>query len=191
VTATHRSELILGGARSGKSQRALALGQASRGRTVFLATAQPLDDSLRARIARHRAQRPPAWTTVEEPLDIVPACRRLASHHDLVIVDCLTLWASNRMLRGDTDEAILAGADELATLLGERVMSFILVSNEVGAGVHPVTGSGLRFRDLLGSVNQRVAAAADRVTLMVAGLPVSIKDTPAVPGPRERVPEAP
>ena len=75
--------------------------------------------------------------------------------------------------------------------MSEHVLSLIVVSNEVGAGVHPVTESGLRFRDLLGSVNQRVAAAADRVTLMVAGLPVSIKDTPVAPGPRERIPEAP
>ena len=191
MTITHRSELILGGARSGKSQRALALGQESRGRTAFLATAPPLDDSLRARIARHQAERPRSWITVEEPFDIVAACRRLAGRHDLVIIDCLTLWVSNRMLREDADEVILAAADELAKLMRGRVLSLIVVSNEVGAGVHPVTESGLRFRDLLGSVNQRVAAAADRVTLMVAGLPVPIKDTPAEPVPRERIPEAP
>jgi adenosylcobinamide kinase/adenosylcobinamide-phosphate guanylyltransferase len=191
VTTTHRSELILGGATSGKSRRALALGQESRGRIAFLATAQPLDQSTRVRIARDQAERPRNWTTVEEPFDIVPACRRQAGRHDLVIIDGLTLWVSNRMLRGDADEAILAAADELAKLMTERLLSLIVVSSEVGGGVHPATESGLRFRDLLGSVNQRVAAAADRVTLMVAGIPVSIKDTPVIPGPRERVPEAP
>jgi adenosylcobinamide kinase/adenosylcobinamide-phosphate guanylyltransferase len=191
VTTTHRSELILGGAKSGKSRRALALGQGCRGRVAFLATAEPRDAGMRARIARHRAERPRSWTTVEEPFDIVPACRRLAGGHDLVIIDCLTLWVSNRMLRGDADEAILAAADELAKLMTELLVSLIAVSNEVGGGVHPATESGLRFRDLLGSVNQRVAAAADRVTLMVAGLPVSIKDAPVVPGPRERIPESP
>jgi adenosylcobinamide kinase/adenosylcobinamide-phosphate guanylyltransferase len=191
VTTTHRCELILGGARSGKSRRALACGRDWRGGIGFVATAQPLDDELRARIARHRAERPCGWTTVEEPFDIVAACRRLAGRHDLDIIDCLTLWVSNRMLREDADEAILAGADELATLMGERLMSVVVVSNEVGAGVHPVTDVGLRFRDLLGSVNQRVAAAADRVTLMVAGLPMPVKDTPPDAGSRERAPEAP
>jgi adenosylcobinamide kinase/adenosylcobinamide-phosphate guanylyltransferase len=191
VTTTHRSELILGGARSGKSRRALACGRDWRGSVALIATAQPLDDDLRARIARHRAERPRGFTTVEEPFDIAAACRRLAARHDLVIIDCLTLWVSNRMLREDADEAILEGADELARLMGERLVSLVVVSNEVGAGVHPVTDAGLRFRDLLGSVNQRVAAAADRVTLMVAGLPMPVKDTPPDAGSRERAPEAP
>jgi adenosylcobinamide kinase / adenosylcobinamide-phosphate guanylyltransferase len=191
VTTTYHSELILGGAKSGKTERALALGRQAGGRTAFLATAQLLDAGMKARVDRDQAERPRGWTAVQEPFDIVPACRRLAGRHDLVIIDCLTRWVSNRMLRGDGDEATLAGADELVKLMTERLLSLIVVSNEVGAGVHPDTESRLRFRDLLGSVNQRVAAAADRVTLMVAGLPVSIKDTPVVPGPRERVPEAP
>jgi adenosylcobinamide kinase/adenosylcobinamide-phosphate guanylyltransferase len=187
---TYRSELILGGARSGKSRRALALGQESRGRVAFLATAELLDDGMRARAARHQAERPRDWTTVEEPFDLVPSCRRLAGRHDLIVIDCLTLWVSNRMLRGDRDEDVLAGADELAKLMTERPLSIVVVSNEVGWGVHPATEPGLRFRDLLGAVNQCVAAAADRVTLMVAGLPVSIKDTPAVQEARG-IPEAP
>jgi len=191
VTATYRSELILGGARSGKSRRALALGQESGGHVVFLATAELLDADMKARAARHQAERPRHWTTIEEPFEIVPACRRLAGRHDVVVIDCLTLWVSNRTLRRDRDEDILAEADELAKLMAERALSIIVVSNEVGAGVHPATESGLRFRDLLGSVNQRVAAAADRVTLMVAGLPVVIKDTPAVREARDRIPEAP
>ncbi|HXJ81295.1 MAG TPA: bifunctional adenosylcobinamide kinase/adenosylcobinamide-phosphate guanylyltransferase [Candidatus Methylomirabilis sp.] len=176
MTTTHRSELILGGAKSGKSRRALALGQEWRGPVAFLATAEPLDAHMRARIARHQAERPRGWTTVEEPLDIAAACRRLAGRHDVAIIDCLTLWVSNRMLRGDADEATLAAADDLVKVMSERVLSLIVVSNEVGEGVVPATESGVRFRDLLGSVNQRVAAAADRVTLMVAGIPVSIKD---------------
>jgi len=191
VTATHQSELILGGARSGKSQRALALGQQSAGPTAFLATAPALDGDMKARIARHRAERPRAWTTVEEPFEIVPACRRLAGRHALVIIDCLTLWVSNRLARGDGDEAIVAGADDLAKFMAERAVSLILVSNEVGAGVHPPTEVGVRFSELLGSVNQRMAAAADRVTLMVAGLPLSIKDASPPPGSHERPPEAP
>jgi adenosylcobinamide kinase/adenosylcobinamide-phosphate guanylyltransferase len=172
----HQSELILGGARSGKSRYALAQAQPSRGSIAFLATALALDGPMQARIARHRAERPPGFTTVEEPFDVVDACRRLSRSHDLALVDCLTLWVSNRLLRGDGDEAILSGADELAALMTERLLSLILVSNEVGAGVHPPTEIGLQFGDLMGSVNQRVAAAADRVTLMVAGIPLPIKD---------------
>jgi adenosylcobinamide kinase/adenosylcobinamide-phosphate guanylyltransferase len=92
-----------------------------------------------------------------------------------VLVDCLTLWIANRMLAGESDDAVLGGAEALARLLGERPAAFVIISNEVGEGVHPPTSDGLRFRDLLGQVNQRVAAAADRVTLMVAGIAVPVK----------------
>ena len=191
MRATPRSELILGGVRSGKSLRALSLAKESGGSIAFLATAQGRDGNMKARIARHQAERPRDWVTIEESFDLVSACRRLAGHHDLVIIDCLTLWVSNLMLRGDRDETVLAEADGLAQLMIGRDISFIVVSNEVGSGVHPATEVGLRFAELLGVVNQRVAAAADRVTLMVSGLPVPIKDTPSSRGPRERIPEAP
>jgi len=170
-----RSQLILGGARSGKSRHALALARGWTGRVAFVATAEPRDGDLAARVARHRAERPAGWTTVEEPRALVAACAAAARAADLVVVDCLTLWVANCMLGGDADAAILAGADDLARFLDARHAAFILVSNEVGEGVHPPTADGLRYRDLLGQVNQRVAAAADQVTLMVAGIPVSIK----------------
>ena len=194
----HHSELILGGARSGKSRHALAQARQSAGPAVFLATAQALDGQMKARIARHQAERSRGFTTVEEPFDIVSACRRLAGRYELALLDCLTLWVSNRLLRGDGDDAILTEADALATLMAERLLSLVLVSNEVGEGVHPPTEVGQRFRDLLGSVNQRVAAGADRVTLMVAGIPLSIKDALPQrkvgfvhPGEHDRAPEAP
>jgi adenosylcobinamide kinase/adenosylcobinamide-phosphate guanylyltransferase len=136
---------------------------------------------MRDRIARHRAERPPEWLTVEEPLDLARTCRRLVPQLDLIVVDCLTVWVANLLDRGRDDAAILSDADELAAVLGERGVSLIVVSNEVGEGVHPPTEIGLRFRDLLGAVNQRIAAAADLVTLMVAGIPVPIKR--AAPGP--------
>jgi adenosylcobinamide kinase/adenosylcobinamide-phosphate guanylyltransferase len=176
VAPSYRSELILGGARSGKSQQALARARQSNCSLAFLATAQGLDAAMRGRIARHRAERPSDVTTVEEPFDVVAACRRLAGRCDLVVVDCLTLWVSNQVLRGDDDAAVLAAGDDLAKLMSERLLGLIVVSNEVGEGVHPPTQVGLRFRDVLGLVNQRVAAAADRVTLMVAGIPVVIKE---------------
>ena len=186
-----RSHLILGGARSGKSRHALALACAWSGRVAFVATAEPRDADLAARVARHRAERPAAWTTVEEPRALVTACAAAACAADLLVVDCLTLWVANRMLGGDTDAAILAGADDLARFVGARHAALILISNEVGEGVHPPTADGLRYRDLLGQVNQRVAAAADQVTLMVAGIPVSIKaDTAAAPAPMRHVRES-
>jgi adenosylcobinamide kinase/adenosylcobinamide-phosphate guanylyltransferase len=128
---------------------------------------------------------------VEEPRDLVAACATAARVADLVVVDCLTVWVANRMLGGDGDAAILAGADDLAHFLDARRAALILVTNEVGEGVHPPTADGLRYRDLLGQVNQRVAAAADQVTLMVAGIPVAIKLAAApMPAPTSHVRES-
>jgi adenosylcobinamide kinase/adenosylcobinamide-phosphate guanylyltransferase len=193
VSVIHRSDLILGGVRSGKSRLAMRLATAmpdgSRG--VFLATAQALDGDMEARIARHRAERPRRWATLEEPYDVVAACESLAGRVDVVVLDCLTLWVSNLLLRGDEEKSILAATDALANFLAERRFSLIIVSNEVGAGVVPPTEVGRQFRDLLGSVNQRIAAAADRVSYMVAGLPMTLKDLSSDGASRERVPEAP
>jgi adenosylcobinamide kinase/adenosylcobinamide-phosphate guanylyltransferase len=191
VTAVHSSHLVLGGARSGKSRHAVELATGRGGRVAFLATARALDDDMAARIARHRAERPAGWTTLEEPEDVVAACRRAAAAHDLVVVDCVTVWVASLMERGDDDAAVLAAADALVKLIQERLVSMLLVSNEVGEGVHPPTGLGRRFRDLLGLTNQRLASAADRVTLMVAGLPLCVKhdEAPAVrPTPAHEAP---
>jgi adenosylcobinamide kinase / adenosylcobinamide-phosphate guanylyltransferase len=193
VSFVHRSDLILGGVRSGKSREALRvaalLPPGFRG--CFLATAQALDADMQARIARHQEERPKGWTTVEEPYDVAGACERLAGRCDVVVLDCLTLWVSNLLLRGDKDGAILDAADTLARCSGLRRLSLIIVSNEVGAGVHPATDVGLRFRDALGGVNQRIAAAVDRVTYMVAGLSMVVKDVPSHEPSREHAPEAP
>jgi adenosylcobinamide kinase/adenosylcobinamide-phosphate guanylyltransferase len=120
---------------------------------------------------------------VEAPLALISALRSVPPRIDAVLVDCLTLWVANLQLRGQADEAILAEADALATLIAEAAYELTLVSNEVGQGVHPPTAEGLRFRDLLGLVNQRVAAACAHVTLMVAGLPLTVK----APAPRHDV----
>jgi adenosylcobinamide kinase/adenosylcobinamide-phosphate guanylyltransferase len=168
------SLFVVGGARSGKSRFAID-AQPSPARVTFIATAQAGDADMAARIARHRAERPPHWRTVEEPYELVAQLRACRAGADAVVVDCLTLWVSNLMLRGDADDWIVKQGDELAALLSMHSTGVTLVSNEVGEGVHPPTEDGRRFRDLLGTVNQRVAAAADRVILMVAGLPLAVK----------------
>ena len=165
---------VLGGARSGKSRFALEL-QPSRTRVSFIATALAGDAEMAERIERHRAERPRHWRTVEEPCELVACLREACGDADAVIVDCLTVWVANLMLRGDADAHVLKQADELAALLALRSADVTLVSNEVGLGVHPATEDGRHFRDLLGTVNQRVAAA-DRVVLMVAGQPLTVKD---------------
>jgi len=168
------SLFVVGGARSGKSRYAVARSPAE-GRIAFVATAEALDEDMARRIARHRAERPPRWTTIEVPLELVARLEKLEGTCDAFVVDCLTLWVANRLLRGDRDDAILDEANALARLIGRRRSSFTVVSNEVGEGVHPETAAGLRFRDLLVGVNQRVAAACDTVVLMVAGIPLTIK----------------
>jgi adenosylcobinamide kinase/adenosylcobinamide-phosphate guanylyltransferase len=168
------SLFIVGGARSGKSRFAIERFSPDS-RIVFVATAEARDGDMIKRIARHRADRPARWSTVEEPFELVARLRALDGGPDGIIVDCLTLWVSNLALRGEDDDAILEQADALAGLIRGPRWPLALVSNEVGEGVHPETAMGLRFRDLLGRVNQRVAAACQTVVLMVAGIPLALK----------------
>ena len=178
MSILHCSELILGGVRSGKSREALRLAASLPPgfRGAFLATAQALDADMRARIERHQAERPRGWATVEEPHDVVRALEGMATRYDVVVLDCLTLWVANLYLRGEKALAVVDAADGLARFIGLRRLTLIIVSNEVGAGVHPPTEVGLHFRDILGEVNQHIAAAVDRVTYMVAGIPTIIKN---------------
>ena len=169
-----RSLFIVGGARSGKSRFAIERFSPDD-RVVFVATAEARDEEMAKRIARHRAERPSRWSTLEEPIELVSRLRDLDEGCDGVIVDCLTLWVSNLLLRGERDDAILERADALAGLIRNRRSSITVVSNEVGEGVHPETAAGLRFRDALGRVNQQVAAACESVVLMVAGIPLTVK----------------
>jgi adenosylcobinamide kinase / adenosylcobinamide-phosphate guanylyltransferase len=191
VTVVPLSCFVLGGARSGKSRYALDLAREIGGRAAVVATARAVDTDMAARIARHRSERPAGWTTVEEPYDVTATTRRAAASHELILLDCVTVWVANLIERGDDDATVLAAADDLAKLVRERLATFILVSNEVGEGVHPPTALGRRFGDLLGFVNQRLAAAADRVTLMVAGIPLTVKDTSPSLRPHDRAHEAP
>jgi len=173
--ASQKIVLVLGGVRSGKSQYAQEFGARGK-RVAFLATGQACDDEMRERIARHRADRPPSWTTIEAPVALEEALRQCGDQFDTIVIDCLTVWTANLMEHEAQDgERVLAHADLLARVLSSVSASVILVSNEVGSGIVPANEMARSYRDLLGGVNQRVAAAADEVVLMVAGCPLFIK----------------
>ena len=184
-----RSTFILGGQRSGKSRRAETLArqwlQASADhRAVLIATGQAWDDEMRERIARHqadRALRVPGLATVEEPLALAAAVRQHGSAHTLLVVDCLTLWLTNLMMPADPrhacDEAtVIAAGEALCEAIVASPGPVVLVGNEIGLGVIPMGREVRHFVDALGRLNQRVAASCQRVTLMVAGLPLTLKD---------------
>ena len=165
--------LVLGGARSGKSQYAESLIAALPPPWIYVATAEAGDAEMKERIALHRSRRGKDWQTVEAPGDLTIALAAVATDAP-VLIDCLTLWLSNRMLAGADLEVEIA---HLETALDSRRAPVVLVSNEVGFGVVPDNELARRFRDLQGRLNQRMAARADRVVLMVAGLPIVVKDT--------------
>lgn len=180
--------LILGGARSGKSDLAERLALASGRRVVVIATMYPGDDEMRLRVEQHRAGRPATWRTVEEQHDVVGAIEAHAAASDFVIVDCVTLWVSNLLLGrlgdgGDVPpEATAAAVDEAvdaARALADRAAAFdgdvVVVSNEVGGGVVPAYPLGRAFRDALGGANRVVAERAERVYWVVAGLALELK----------------
>lgn len=162
--------VLTGGARSGKSAAAVAAAAASGAPVTFIATAEPGDAEMVERIARHRAQRPAGWKTLEAPHDLIEAVETV-DPADTIIVDCLAIWASNRMLAAPpADGAELAvEAARLAGELAARPGLSLVVTNEVGSGVVPPTPLGRDFRDLLGTVNQAVVRAADAAYLVVAG----------------------
>lgn len=159
--------LLTGGARSGKSALALRLGSEQGAPVVFLATAQPGDEEMEARIARHRRERPGSWRTIEEPLRLREAIEAVDDDHCL-IVDCLTLWTANALERFDAEDAESRAA-AAAAAAAARPGTTIAVTNEVGLGLVPDSPLGRSYRDLLGRVNAIWAAAADRAFLLVAG----------------------
>src|SRR6266849_8110272 len=170
--------LITGGARSGKSAHALALASADATATrrfFIIATAEALDDEMRSRIAHHRAARPAEFETVEEPVGLCAALESLSGRADLVVIDCLTLWVSNLLGLGLSDDAILTDAGALADTLTHASFGSVVVTDEVGWGIVPEHAVARRFRDLLGWTNQKVARVADKVLLMAAGYPLRIK----------------
>jgi len=174
---------VLGGARSGKSRFAARLAALSA-RVVFVATAEPLDAEMKARIARHRRSRPRSWRTIEAPRDLAAAIVSVRGLQ-LLLVDCLTLYVSNLVCAGATEARVLADVRRALRALARRRASAILVANEVGLGIVPASPLARRFRDIAGLVNQEVAVAADQVYIMHAGIPVMIKGKEESPCPRK------
>lgn len=168
-----RIVFVTGGARSGKSSFAERRAAQNGPGVTYLATAQAFDDEMKDRIARHRADRPAGWVTHEEPLAVPAALRAVTT--PAALLDCLSLWVSNLMLAGHTDEAVLDAAADLLHAARERGGVTVLVTNEVGFGIVPDNALARRYRDLLGWVNQRAAATSDEAHLIVSGLPLRLK----------------
>lgn len=169
--------LLIGGARSGKSSLAVDIGHRHHAAGIdvtYIATAPALDADMAGRIERHRDERPVEWATIEEEVDLVGALTHVRS--GLVIVDCLTLWTSNLMWRDLSDDQIRSRSDEAVAAVVERDEPTVVITNEVGLGIHPETGLGRRYRDLLGWVNQTWAEAADPALLLIAGRAVPLAD---------------
>ena len=160
--------LLVGGARSGKSARALRLASDWDGQVVFVATAEDRDSEMAARIARHQLERPASWRTIEAPLELVRAFDSIPAGA-FVILDCLTLWVANALEAGWTDEDVERAAAAVATIAAGRERPTVVVTNEVGLGVVPQTALGRAYRDLLGRVNAVFAAEAEHAYLMIAG----------------------
>ncbi len=165
--------LILGGARSGKSGLAQRRAQATGRSVTLIATAQALDAEMAERIARHQADRPPSWRTVEEPLALAAALKAECATDRCVIVDCLTLWLTNLLL--DSEARLAAETTALLNTLPDLPGEILLVANETGLGVVPADVLSRRYVDVAGWLHQSLAQACDRVVLTVAGLPVALK----------------
>ena len=172
--------LVLGGARSGKSRHAEAMVESQPGPCVYLATAQAGDSEMAARIAAHRARRGGRWSTVEEPLDVVAALSGACGPDRAVLVDCLTLWLSNLL---GAERPVAAECGRLLAALPELAGPVVFVSNEVGQGVVPDNALARAFVDHAGRLHQDLAAAAQRVVFMTAGLPHELKSLSEIQSP--------
>jgi adenosylcobinamide kinase/adenosylcobinamide-phosphate guanylyltransferase len=168
--------LILGGVRSGKSRLAEACARASGLAVTYIATARPLDEEMRQRIAAHRAMRPASWPTVEEPLALAQALGAHAHPGALLLVECLTLWLTNLLLAGEARACAERAA--LLEMLSQLPCEYVLVGNETGLGVVPEAELARRYCDVAGEMHQALAQICDRVVLTVAGLPHFLKGEP-------------
>ncbi|MFC1596236.1 bifunctional adenosylcobinamide kinase/adenosylcobinamide-phosphate guanylyltransferase [Candidatus Margulisiibacteriota bacterium] len=174
-----KTTFILGGARSGKSTYAVDLANKLESgirepKTAFVATCSYFDEEMKERISLHRKERPEHWETFEEFYDLAALLENIADRFDVVIIDCLTLFISGLLLE-DSDEAVITARIEALFQLDNNSCNLIIVSNEVGLGMHPNNRLGRDFRDIAGRINQLVAHKSEEVYFMVAGLPMKIK----------------
>ncbi len=168
------SILVTGGARSGKSRFAENLA-GQKQRVAYLATAEVLDGEMKERIQRHRQGRNPSWHTIEEPLEVLGSLKSSEMGHDVILIDCITLWISNLLAANLDDEQITRRVSALAEYLSKPSASVICVTNEVGSGVVPSYPLGRRFRDMAGQTNQCLAQACSHVVWLLSGIPVQVK----------------
>ena len=177
-----RVALILGGARSGKSRYGLGLAAHCPGPRLFVATCEPRDAEMEARIEAHRQERGLDWTTQEVPVELAAALSGAQHGYGVILVDCLTMWVTNLLLReGAPQGSIQSAGEALVEALAKTATPTVLISNEVGWGIVPDNPLGREFRDQAGWLHQRLAQVADLVVLMVAGIPRLVKASPEPP----------
>jgi len=167
--------LITGGARSGKSSFALKMASSLKKKVVYIATAAALDPEMKRRIKLHKKERNKEWLTIEEPVEISRAVKKISKDREIVVLDCLTLLISNLMLAGYKDSVIYSEIRSIAKTLKKRFKVSIAITNEVGSGIVPDNEMARRFRDLQGRVNQIISEEANSIYLLVSGIPIKIK----------------
>jgi adenosylcobinamide kinase/adenosylcobinamide-phosphate guanylyltransferase len=167
---------ITGGCRSGKSRFALNYANQHFSKKIYLATCEVLDEEMAQRVEDHKKIRGPEWQTIEQSIAIVNEIKKYRDKVEVILLDCITLWLSNLLMKWNSDSRIVGEVDRLIDVIKQSQTSLIIVSNEVGMGIVPPEPLGRRFRDLSGMVNQRVAEVASTVIFMVSGIPIFLKD---------------
>ncbi len=170
----HSIILLTGGSRSGKSSYALELAEQYK-KKVFIATAQAMDDEMKARISKHREERGESYQTIEEPLEVAKAIASIDDGNSVILLDCLTVWLGNLLYHLQTEEEREQRLSGFLKLLQSPPCDIIVVTNEVGMGIVPENELARKFRDAAGHLNQQVAKLADKVVFMVSGIPMTIK----------------
>jgi adenosylcobinamide kinase/adenosylcobinamide-phosphate guanylyltransferase len=166
---------VTGGVRSGKSRFALGYANKNFSKKLFLATCEVLDEEMARRVEDHKKMRGPEWLTVEEPIEVVDKIKEYGDEVEVILVDCITLWLSNLLMKLESDSKIMGEMDRLLEAMKKSPSSFIIVSNEVGMGIVPIDPLGRRFRDLSGMANQKMAELAESVIFIVSGIALFLK----------------
>jgi adenosylcobinamide kinase/adenosylcobinamide-phosphate guanylyltransferase len=166
---------VTGGCRSGKSRYALDYANRHFSRKLYLATGEVLDEEMARRVEIHRKARGPEWQTIEEPIEVVDEIAQYGYTVEVILLDCLTLWLSNLLLKWDDESKIMNAINRFTEAIKQTQATLIIVTNEVGMGIVPADPLARRFRDLSGRVNQKIAELADSVAFMVSGIPMFLK----------------